>query len=177
MYFVKLFNTFRCCTMTLCEQINDVIELLFVPESRAEFTVLPQIMATELKPGEFTIKEEGEVSLIRFGLSLSSGFASADFQLEMDNSPEVKVVSEVTKAGIQKKCTIKLVCSDYSDQVDIIIRNLERAPHHVIMYRQDGRKYLVRYIPFAYSCTSEDNSDTKTISFELTNINGMQKFS
>ena len=111
---------------------------------------------------------------ICLALSVPALYGEPSFTMEMDEPAEVKVTSEKTRAGFQKKVSVTVEISDYSQEVEEKIPEIEKKPHHLLMYRSDGRRVFVRCSPFAYLCSVDDTSDIKTIQFEITNTNGMQ---
>ena len=133
-----------------------------------------QVLAPTIEISDFSVADAELRKNICFALSLPALYGEPTFTMEMDDSAEVKVTSEKTRAGFQKKVSVTVEISDYSQEVEEKIPEMERKAHHLLMYRSDGRRVFVRCDPFAYICSLEDSSEVKKLQFEISNTNGMQ---
>lgn len=158
----------------LCEQFNDIVEIYLIPESSVSLATPFQVGAPTVEISDFSVADAELRKNICFALSVPALYGEPTFTMEMDDSAEVKVTSEKTRAGFQKKVSVTVEISNYSQEVEEKIPEIEKKPHHLLMYRSDGRRVFVRCSPFAYLCSVDDTSDIKTIQFEITNTNGMQ---
>lgn len=158
----------------LCEQFNDIVEIYLIPESSVSLATPFQVLAPTIEISDFSVADAELRKNICFALSLPALYGEPTFTMEMDDSAEVKVTSEKTRAGFQKKVSVTVEISDYSQEVEEKIPEMERKAHHLLMYRSDGRRVFVRCDPFAYICSLEDSSEVKKLQFEISNTNGMQ---
>lgn len=158
----------------LCEQFNDIVEIYLIPESSFSIATPFQVLAPTIEISDFSVADAELRKNICFALSLPALYGEPTFTMEMDDSAEVKVTSEKTRAGFQKKVSVTVEISDYSQEVEEKIPEMERKAHHLLMYRSDGRRVFVRCDPFAYICSLEDSSEVKKLQFEISNTNGMQ---
>lgn len=158
----------------LCEQFNDIVEIYLIPESSVSLATPFQVLAPTIEISDFSVADAGLRKNICFALSVPALYGEPTFTMEMDDSAEVKVTSEKTRAGFQKKVSVTVEISDYSQEVEGKIPEMERKAHHLLMYRSDGRRVFVRCDPFAYICSLEDSSEVKKLQFEISNTNGMQ---
>lgn len=158
----------------LCEQFNDIVEIYLIPESSVSLATPFQVGAPTVEISDFSVSDAELRKNICFALSVPALYGEPTFTMEMDDSAEVKVTSEKTRAGFQKKVSVTVEISDYSQEVEEKIPEMERKAHHLLMYRSDGRRVFVRCDPFAYICSLEDSSEVKKLQFEISNTNGMQ---
>lgn len=158
----------------LCEQFNDIVEIYLIPESSVSLATPFQVGAPTVEISDFSIADAELRKNICFALSVPALYGEPTFTMEMDDPAEVKVTSEKTRAGFQKKVSVTVEISDYSQEVEEKIPEMERKAHHLLMYRSDGRRVFVRCDPFAYICSLEDSSEVKKLQFEISNTNGMQ---
>lgn len=158
----------------LCEQFNDIVEIYLIPESSVSLATPFQVGAPTVEISDFSVADAELRKNICFALSVPALYGEPTFTMEMDDSAEVKVSSEKTRAGFQKKVSVTVEISDYSQEVEEKIPEMERKAHHLLMYRSDGRRVFVRCDPFAYICSLEDSSEVKKLQFEISNTNGMQ---
>lgn len=158
----------------LCEQFNDIVEIYLIPESSVSLATPFQVLAPTIEISDFSVSDAELRKNICFALSVPALYGEPTFTMEMDDSAEVKVTSEKTRAGFQKKVSVTVEISDYSQEVEEKIPEMERKTHHLLMYRSDGRRVFVRCDPFAYICSLEDSSEVKKLQFEISNTNGMQ---
>ena len=158
----------------LCEQFNDIVEIYLIPESSVSLAIPFQVLAPTIEISDFSVSDAELRKNICFALSVPALYGEPTFTMEMDDSAEVKVTSEKTRAGFQKKVSVTVEISDYSQEVEEKIPEMERKAHHLLMYRSDGRRVFVRCDPFAYICSLEDSSEVKKLQFEISNTNGMQ---
>lgn len=158
----------------LCEQFNDIVEIYLIPESSVSLATPFQVGAPTVEISDFSVADAELRKNICFALSVPALYGEPTFTMEMDDSAEVKVTSEKTRAGFQKKVSVTVEISDYSQEVEEKISEMERKTHHLLMYRSDGRRVFVRCDPFAYICSLEDSSEVKKLQFEISNTNGMQ---
>lgn len=158
----------------LCEQINDIVEIYLLPEGSLSLATPFQVSTTTVDISEFSVADAALHLNPCFALSVPPFHGKPDFSVEMDDSASVTVTTERTRGGFQKKISVEVEISDYSDQIEARLLEFEKKPHHLLMYRADGRRLFARCDPFAYACEVEDTSDVKTVKFELTNINGLQ---
>lgn len=158
----------------LCEQFNDIVEIYLIPESSVSLATPFQVLAPTIEISDFSVADAELRKNICFALSVPALYGEPTFTMEMDDSAEVKVTSEKTRAGFQKKVSVTVEISDYSQEVEEKIPEMERKAHHLLMYRSDGRRVFVRCDPFAYICSLEDSSEVKKLQFEISNTNGMQ---
>lgn len=158
----------------LCEQFNDIVEIYLIPESSVSLATPFQVLAPTIEISDFSVSDAELRENICFALSVPALYGKPTFTMEMDDSAEVKVTSEKTRAGFQKKVSVTVEISDYSQEVEEKIPEIERKAHHLLMYRSDGRRVFVRCDPFAYICSLEDSSEVKKLQFEISNTNGMQ---
>lgn len=157
-----------------CEQFNDIVEIYLIPESSVSLATPFQVGAHTVEITDFSVADAELRKNICFALSVPALYGEPTFTMEMDDSAEVKVTSEKTRAGFQKKVSVTVEISDYSQEVEEKIPEMERKAHHLLMYRSDGRRVFVRCDPFAYICSLEDSSEVKKLQFEISNTNGMQ---
>ena len=158
----------------LCEQFNDIVEIYLIPESSVSLATPFQVLAPTIEISDFSVSDAELRKNICFALSVPALYGEPTFTMEMDDPAEVKVTSEKTRAGFQKKVSVTVEISDYSQEVEDKIPEMERKAHHLLMYRSDGRRVFVRCDPFAYICSLEDSSEVKKLQFEISNTNGMQ---
>nr|DAF84266.1 MAG TPA: hypothetical protein [Caudoviricetes sp.] len=158
----------------LCEQFNDIVEIYLIPESSVSLATPFQVGAPTVEISDFSVADAELRKNICFALSVPALYGEPTFTMEMDDPAEVKVTSEKTRAGFQKKVSVTVEISDYSQEVEEKIPEMERKAHHLLMYRSDGRRLFVRCDPFAYICSLEDSSEVKKLQFEISNTNGMQ---
>lgn len=158
----------------LCEQFNDIVEIYLIPESSVSLATPFQVGAPTVEISDFPVADAELRKNICFALSVPALYGEPTFTMEMDDPAEVKVTSEKTRAGFQKKVSVTVEISDYSQEVEEKIPEIERKAHHLLMYRSDGRRVFVRCDPFAYVCSLEDSSEVKKLQFEISNTNGMQ---
>lgn len=158
----------------LCEQFNDIVEIYLIPESSVSLATPFQVLAPTIEISDFSVSDAELRKNICFALSVPALYGEPTFTMEMDDPAEVKVTSEKTRAGFQKKVSVTVEISDYSQEVEEKIPEMERKTHHLLMYRSDGRRVFVRCDPFAYICSLEDSSEVKKLQFEISNTNGMQ---
>lgn len=158
----------------LCEQFNDIVEIYLIPESSVSLATPFQVGAPTVEISDFSVADAELRKNICFALSVPALYGEPTFTMEMDDPAEVKVTSEKTRAGFQKKVSVTVEISDYSQEVEEKIPEMERKTHHLLMYRSDGRRVFVRCDPFAYICSLEDSSEVKKLQFEIFNTNGMQ---
>lgn len=158
----------------LCEQFNDIVEIYLIPESSFSLATPFQVGAPTVEISDFSVADAELRKNICFALSVPALYGEPTFTMEMDEPAEVKVTSEKTRAGFQKKVSVTVEISDYSQEVEEKIPEMERKAHHLLMYRSDGRRVFVRCDPFAYICSLEDSSEVKKLQFEISNTNGMQ---
>lgn len=158
----------------LCEQFNDIVEIYLIPESSVSLATPFQVGAPTVEISDFSVADAELRKNICFALSVPALYGEPTFTMEMDDPAEVKVTSEKTRAGFQKKVSVTVEISDYSQEVEEQIPEMERKAHHLLMYRSDGRRVFVRCDPFAYICSLEDSSEVKKLQFEISNTNGMQ---
>lgn len=158
----------------LCEQFNDIVEIYLIPESSVSIATPFQVLAPTIEISDFSVADAELRKNICFALSVPALYGEPTFTMEMDDPAEVKVTSEKTRAGFQKKVSVTVEISDYSQEVEEKLPEMERKAHHLLMYRSDGRRVFVRCDPFAYICSLEDSSEVKKLQFEISNTNGMQ---
>lgn len=158
----------------LCEQFNDIVEIYLIPESSISLATPFQVLAPTIEISDFSVSDAELRENICLALSVPALYGNPSSTIEMDDPAEVKVTSEKTRAGFQKKVSVTVEISDYSQEVEEKIPEMERKAHHLLMYRSDGRRVFVRCDPFAYICSLEDSSEVKKLQFEISNTNGMQ---
>lgn len=156
-----------------CEQFNDIVEIYLIPVSTLSLATPFQVAAPTIEITDFSVSDPELCKNICFALSVPALYGSPSFTFEMDDPAEIKVTSDKTRAGFQRKVSVTVEISDYSQEVEERISEIEKNAHHLLMYRSDGRRVFVRSDPFAYICSLED-SDVKKLSFEIFNVNGTQ---
>lgn len=158
----------------LCEQFNDIVEIYLIPEDSLSLATPFQVASPTVEISDFSLDNSALHANVCLALSVPPMFGTPAFSVEMDDSPSVKVTKEKTRAGFQKKVSVTVEVSDYSQETEEHLDVLERKAHHLLMYRSDGRRLFAFADPFAYNCSVEDSSDVKKIQIEISNTNGMQ---
>lgn len=158
----------------ICEQFNDIVEIYLIPESSVSLATPFQVMAPAIEISDFSVPDAELHNGVCFALSVPPLYGSPSYSIEMDDSAEIKVNSDKTRAGFQKKVSVTIEISDYSQEVEEIISDVGKGTYHLLMYRSDGRRTFVRSDPFGYLCSVEDSSEIKKLEFNIINRNGMQ---
>lgn len=158
----------------LCEQFNDIVELYLIPEGSVSIATPYQVGSPTIEISDFSVEDAELHKNLCFALSLPVLYGQPTFAVEMDDSAQVEVTTEKSRAGYYKKVTVSVQISDYSREVETMIPEIEKKPHHLLMYRSDGRRLFVRCVRYSYNCEVKDTSDIKTIKFEIENSAGAQ---
>lgn len=158
-----------------CERINDITEVYLIPIGELTPAVPFQVAAATIDDAGLPGLDSAVAASVCFSLPASPVYGKPAFSIELDTSPQIKVVSSHSRGGIRHVCTVEVQAADYSEQIEKHVRTLMRDPHHLLLVRGDGTRLFVQCTQDGYRCESEDSAELRSMQFTVTNVNGYQQ--
>lgn len=120
-----------------------------------------------------------DIATLLKGRTLFSAFDVYDdagelLSCEIDSGVTVESVSDRTVSGISFKTTIVFNVPDGIIRSKSYTDKLQESTHEFILVSSEEEYMLLRCTDFAYKCTEKSTTESKQVTIEINNVNGIQ---